>query len=306
MSGLARRETIEGYLFILPWILGLFIFTVGPFLAGLYLSFTDYNGLQVPTWIGLKNYQKIIFTDPKVGISLYNTLYYTLISVPLSVVTGLLLAILVNQKVRGVAGFRTAFYMPAVVPAVPSVALLTWVLHDRFGILNEALFNFLGIAGPGWLTSPEWTKPSLILWSLWNVGGGMIIYLAGLKGVPPELYEASSIDGCGVLGRFRHVTLPMISPTLFFVLTIGFIGSFQVFTPVFLLGSQNYAMASGGPLDSLLFWVVYIYNHGFFYYQMGYASALAWLLFVVVMIITLIQLALAGRWVYYESDTPGR
>ncbi|MBI2941848.1 MAG: sugar ABC transporter permease [Chloroflexi bacterium] len=304
-GGLARQEAIEGYLFILPWILGLLIFTAGPFIAGFYLSFTNFDAMQDPEWVGLANYRRVLGDDPKIGTMLFNTAYYTFVSVPLGVIAGLMLAVLLNQKVRGIAGFRTAYYMPSVVPAVPSVALFIWILHDRFGLLNEFLFNTFGVVGPRWLTSPEWTKPSLILWGLWHVGGGMIIYLAGLQGVPQSLYEAASIDGCGALGRFRHVTLPMISPTLLFVLVMGIIGSFQVFTPVYLLGS-DIATAAAGPLDSLLFWVVYVYHNGFFYFRMGYASALAWVLFVIILAITLLQLWLAKRWVYYEAEADGR
>jgi multiple sugar transport system permease protein len=301
VNGLARREAIEAYFFILPWIVGLVVFTAGPFLAGLYFSFTNFDGMNAPVFIGIKNYEQIL-SDSKTPVALYNTVFYTLISVPLGVVTGLLLAILLNQKVTGVAVFRTAFFMPSVVPAVPSAALFIWILHDRLGLLNEFLFNTFHIAGPGWLTAPEWTKPSLILWALWNVGGGTIIWLAGLQGIPQGLYEAASIDGAHAMARFRHVTLPMLSPTLFFVLTMGVIGSFQVFTPVFLLGSNNYAQAAAGPLDSLLFWVVHIYNNGFFFFRMGYASALSWVLFVIVLLVTLLQLWLGRRWVYYEAD----
>jgi multiple sugar transport system permease protein len=304
LSGLGRREAIEGYLFILPWILGLIFFTAGPFLAGLLISLTDYSALETPNWVGLANYGQA-FVDPKFYLSVYNTAYYVILSVPLGAVLGLLLAILLNQRVRGVAFFRTAFYMPAIVPIIPSLMLFIWILNDRFGLLNGFL-DTLGIAGPHWLTGPEWTKPSLILWSLWQVGGGMIIYLAGLQGVPQELYEAASIDGAGVLRRFRYVTIPMISPTIFFVLTIGIISSFQVFTGAFLLGSSYDFAAGAGPLNSLLFWVLYVYQQGFFFFKMGYSSALAWMLFVVILAVTLLQLWLAGRWVYYEAEVPGR
>src|SRR5262245_16042536 len=181
-SRLGRREAIEGYVFIGPWLIGLLLFTLGPFLAGFYFSFTDFDGIQVPAFSGLSNFQKMV-ADPKISLAAYNTIYYVLISVPLNVVSGLLLAILLNQKVRGITFFRTAYYVPAIVPAVPSIALFLWLLHDRFGLINEALFRFFNIPGPHWLTSPEWAKPALILWSVWGVGAGMIIYLAGLQGV---------------------------------------------------------------------------------------------------------------------------
>ena len=297
-----RREAIDGYVFILPWLLGLIIFTIGPFVAGFYFSLTEYDGLTAPHWVGLANYQAILLHDPKFLLAVGNTVWYVAASVLPGVILGLLLALILNQKVPGITLFRTLFYMPSIVPAVASVALFIYILHDRFGILNELLFRLFHVAGPHWLTSPRWSKPSLVLWSLWGVGGGMIIYLAGLQGVPEALYEAASIDGAGTWRRFRHVTIPMISPTLFFVLIMGVIGSFQVFTPVFLLGSSEYAMESAGPMNSLLFWVIYIYNQGFFYFRMGYASALAWLLFVLLMVLTLLQFKVAGRWVYYEGE----
>lgn len=303
-GSLARREAIEGYLFILPWLIGLVVFTAGPFLAGLYFSFTDYSALETPRWVGLQNYIDI-FADDKFRLSVYNTAYFVLLSVPLTMVVGLALALLLNQPARGIAVFRTAFFMPSIVPVIPSIALLIWVLHDRFGLLNGVLFS-LGLPGPNWLTGPDWTKPALVLWSVWQAGGGMIIYLAGLQGIPTELYEAAGIDGAGTLRRFWHITLPMLSPTIFFVLTIGIINSFQVFTAAFLLGASYDFAAGAGPLDSLLFWVLYIYQQGFFLFKFGYASALAWLLFVVILAVTLLQLWLARRWVYYETDTPGR
>ena len=301
-SPVRRREALDGYVFILPWFLGLLIFILGPFVAGFYFSLTEYDGLTAPQWIGLQNYQNVLFDDEKFWLAVYNTIWYVGAAVLPGVVLGLLLALLLNQKVRGITIFRTLFYMPSIVPAVASVALFLYILHDRFGLLNEALFRLFNIVGPNWLTSPTWSKPSLVLWSLWGIGSGMIIYLAGLQGVPEVLHEAAALDGAGALRRFWSVTLPMISPTIFFVLIMGIIGSFQIFTPVFLLGGANYAQAAAGPMNSLLFWVVYIYNQGFFYFQMGYASALAWLLFMILVALTLIQFWLARRWVYYEDE----
>jgi multiple sugar transport system permease protein len=288
--------------FILPWFLGLLIFILGPFVTGFYYSLTEYDGLTPPRWLGLQNYQNVLFNDDKFWLAVYNTVWYVGASVLPGVVVGLCLALLLNQKVRGITIFRTLFYMPSIVPAVASVALFIYILHDRFGLLNELLFNVFDIIGPGWLTSPTWSKPSLVLWSLWGIGGGMIIYLAGLQGVPEVLYEAAALDGAGAMRRFWNITIPMISPTIFFVLIMGIIGSFQIFTPVFLLGGSNYGQAAAGPMDSLLFWVVYIYNQGFFYFRMGYASALSWLLFIILVLLTLLQFQLARRWVYYEDE----
>jgi multiple sugar transport system permease protein len=301
-SALRRREALDGYVFILPWFLGLLIFILGPFVTGFYYSLTEYDGLTQPRWLGLQNYQNVLFNDDKFWLAVYNTVWYVGASVLPGVVLGLCLALLLNQKVRGITIFRTLFYMPSIVPAVASVALFIYILHDRFGLLNEILFNVFDIIGPSWLTSPTWSKPSLVLWSLWGIGGGMIIYLAGLQGVPEVLYEAAALDGAGAMRRFWNITIPMISPTIFFVLILGIIGSFQIFTPVFLLGGSNYGQAAAGPMDSLLFWVVYIYNQGFFYFRMGYASALSWLLFIILMVLTLIQFRLARRWVYYEDE----
>lgn len=301
-SKLRREEALDGYLFILPWILGLLIFTLGPFVAGFYFSLTQFDVLSAPRWVGLENYQAIM-SDRKFWLAVGNTIWYVAFSVVPGVVLALLLAILLNQKVRGISIFRTVFYMPSIVPAVASISLFLFIMHDRFGLLNEFLFRTFNLVGPHWLTSPEWSKPSLVIWSLWGVGSGMIIYLAGLQNIPEALYEAAAIDGAGMIRRFWNITLPMISPTILFVLTLSIIGSFQIFTPVFLLGGANYAQAAAGPMDSLLFWVVYIYNQGFFYFQMGYASALAWLLFIVLVVLTLIQFKLAGRWVYYEGDS---
>ncbi len=298
-----RREALDGFVFILPWFLGLIIFTLGPFVAGMYFSLTEYDGLTAPQWVGFENYRRIFFDDPKFWLSVYNTLWYVAVAVVPGVILALLLALLLNQSVRGITVFRTIFYMPSIVPAVASVALFIFILHDRFGLLNELLFQVFGVIGPRWLTSPDWTKPSLVLWSMWGIGGSMIIYLAGLQGIPRTLYEAAAIDGAGTLRQFWNITIPMISSTIFFVLILGIIGSFQIFTPVFILNTGSYGQAaSAGPLDSLLFWVVYIYQQGFLFFRMGYASALSWLLFLVLVILTLVQFHVARRWVYYEDD----
>ncbi|MHB1294217.1 MAG: carbohydrate ABC transporter permease [Anaerolineae bacterium] len=300
---LRLREAIDCYVFILPWLVGLLVFTIGPFFAGLYFSLTNYDGISAPRWIGLENYRTLLTEDPKFKITLYNTAYYVALSVLPGVALALALALLLNQKVKGITLFRTLFYIPSIVPAVASISLFIWLLHDRFGLVNEFLHSLFGIIGPNWLTSPTWTKPSLVLWGFWGLGGGMIIYLAALQGVPEALYEAAAIDGAGKIRRFWSITIPMISPTLFFVLVMSIINSFQVFTPVYILGAEQ-ASAAAGPMDSLLFWVVYIYNTGFFYFRMGRASALAWMLFVVLVVLTVIQFRLARNWVYYESEVP--
>jgi len=301
-SPLRRREAINGFLFIGPWLVGMVVFVLAPFVAGLYFSLTEFNGITVPNWIGLENYHRLLVKDEKFWLAVGNTVWYVGVSVVPRITLALMLALLLNQKIKGITVFRTLFYIPSIVPSVASIALFIFILHDRFGLLNESLYRWFGIIGPHWLTSTEWSKPSLVIWSVWGLGGSMIIYLAGLQGVPGSLYEAASIDGAGALHRFSRITLPLISPTIFFVLVMGIIGSFQIFTPVFLLGQSSYGEAPAGPLNSLLFWVVYIYNCGFHYFNMGYASALAWVLFVVLVILTLLQLRLSKRWVYYEGE----
>lgn len=301
-SPLRVKEALEGYIFILPWLLGLLVFTLYPFISGFYYSLADFDALTPARWVGLDNYRRILFEDELFWKAVYNTAWYVAVSILPGVILGLLLAILLNQKVRGITIFRTLFYMPSIVPSVASVALFMFILHDRFGLLNETLYRWFGIIGPHWLTSPEWSKPSLVIWSLWGVGGGMIIYLAGLQNVPDTLLEAAEIDGAGTLRRFFSITIPMISPTLLFVFVMGIIGSFQIFTPVFLLGGSNYAMAAAGPQNSLLFWVIHIYNNGFFYFRMGYASALSWILFALLVVLTVIQFRMSRSWIYYEGE----
>jgi multiple sugar transport system permease protein len=295
-----RAEALRGYLFIFPWFAGFVIFTAGPMLAGFYFGFTDYPITKSPTWAGLANYLKLA-QDPEVAKSLFNTVYYTVIFVPLGVALALGLALLLNQRVRWMPIFRTAFYMPNIVPVVASAALWLWLLQPRFGLVNVGL-QLLGITGPNWLVNAAWTKPSLILMSLWGVGGGMVIFLAGLQGVPQHLYEAAEIDGAGQWTKFWNVTWPMLSPTTFFITILTVISSFQIFAQAYILGNQGEYAAVGGPLDSLLFYVLYIYVNGFYYFKMGYASALAWILFVIVLLFTVLQFWVAGRWVYYEVD----
>ena len=302
-SSVRVREAINGYLFIMPWLMGLLIFTLYPFVSGFYYSLADFDALTPVRWVGLQNYRNILFNDHLFWLAVYNTAWYTGVYVFPAVVLGLMLAVLLNQKVRGITIFRTLFYMPSIVPAVASVALFLFILHARFGLLNETLYRVFGIIGPHWLTSPKWSKPALVLWNLWGIGGGMIIYLAGLQNVPDSLYEAASIDGAGAIRRFFSITIPMISPTLLFVFVMTIVGSFQTFTPVFILGGAfNSGAVTTGPQNSLLFWVVYIYNHAFFYFRMGYASALSWMLFALLMVLTAIQFWLSRRWVYYEGE----
>jgi multiple sugar transport system permease protein len=288
------KENITGYLFAAPWLIGFAVFTVYAIFSAIYYGFADYSVLKEPEWIGLENYRHIFTDDKLFRKSLYNTAYYSAFAVPLGIITALLLAMLLNQKVVALSWFRAIFYVPSVVPVVAASLLWIWILNSQFGLLNVFL-SFIGIKGPAWLASPKWSKPSLIIMNTWGVGGTMIIFLASLQDVPRQLYEAAEIDGANVWHRFRYVTIPMITPTIFFALVMGIIGAFQTFV-------QAYIITEGGPADSTLFYVLYLYRNAFVYYKMGYASALAMILFVIVLALTLIIVSTSNRWVYYETE----
>jgi multiple sugar transport system permease protein len=291
---LRGREGITFYLFITPWLVGFLLFTVGPVIASLGLSLADYSIVTPPIFRGLGNYQDLFSEDRLFGLSLYNTGYYVLLFVPLQIALSLGLALLLNQKVGGLAIYRTLFYIPSIVPIVANSILWIWILQPQWGLLNFML-SLIGIKGPLWLSSVEWSKPSLIMMSLWGSGGAMIIFLAGLQGIPQHLYEAAEIDGANPWRKFWNITIPLLTPTIFFVLVLGIIGSFQVFT-------QAYIMTGGGPADSTLFYMFYLYRRAFVFHNMGYASAMAWILFMIILLLTLVQFATARRWVYYEGE----
>jgi multiple sugar transport system permease protein len=299
---LLRREAVYGFLFISPWLIGFAVFTAFPMLYGAYLSFTDYDGLTSPHWIGLDNYHRLFSGDDQLVVkAIRNTFWYVFVSVPASLVAGLVLALLLKRHVRGIALYRTLFYMPSVVPVVASISVLSWVFHGRFGLVN-VLLDKVGVLGPAWLTDPQWVKPTLVLWTVWGVGGGMIIYLAGLQSIPQHLYEAAELDGAGPFRKFFNITIPMLSPTIFFNLIVGLITAFQVFVPALLLSGNNLFSPAGGPLNSLLFYVLYVWQNAFVYYRMGYAAALSWVLFVAVLAITIVLFRFARHWVYYETE----
>ncbi len=287
------REELEAYLFLLPWILGFLVFLAGPLVASLYISLTNYNILQPPQLVGFANFGTMFTEDQLFLKSLRVTAVYTFVSVPLVVVSGYLVALLLNQNVRGLSVWRTIFYLPAVVSGVAVAVMWLWVFNPDAGVVNSVLRS-MGIEGPRWFTDPDWALGTLIVTSLWGIGGGMVIYLAGMQGVPSHLYEACELDGGGAWHRFRNVTLPMTTPVIFFNLLIGIIGSWQVFTNAFVI-------TNGGPANSTLFYVLYLYRQGWQYYKMGYASALAWILFFIILLFTLIVFKSSG-WVYYESD----
>ncbi|MBC8012012.1 MAG: sugar ABC transporter permease [Burkholderiales bacterium] len=301
----ARRRLFAGLGFTSLWIVGLGVFTLYPVLASLYYSFCDYSILQRPVWIGLENYRRLA-EDEVFRISLRNTLVYAAVSVPLGIVISLGLALLLNCEMRGRAFFRTLFYLPSIVPVVASSMLWLWIFNGEYGLLNAALAPVLqlwGGAPPSWLGDPLWAKPALVLMSLWGVGNSMVIYLAGLQDVPRELYESAELDGAGPLRRFWHVTLPMISPVVYFNVVMGLIGAMQVFTQAFVLSAalNSGDGTLGSPARSTLFYAVQLYSTAFQDLRMGYASAMAWVFFVIVATLTWAANRIAARRVHYSS-----
>lgn len=291
---LRGREAITFYLFIAPWVVGFLVFTVGPIVASLVLSLTQYDIISTPRFVALGNFQEL-FEDPLFYKSLFNTLYIVVLAVPLGMAVSFAVALLLNQKVRFMAAYRTAYFIPSIVPAVASAALWIYLLQPQWGLVNGAL-EFFGIPGPGWLSSPVWSKPAIIMMMVWGAGGTMIIYLAGLQDIPQTFYEASEIDGANPWNQFRYITLPLMTPSIFFTLVIGIISTFQVFAVIFVLTD-----GMGGPLDSTLVYMIYLFRNGFNFFRMGYASAMAWVLFLIVLVLTWIQFKTASRWVHYEG-----
>ncbi len=302
MTKKARNEAITFYICVAPWILGFLFFTVGPMLASLYLGFTNWDILTPPKFIGLSNYAQAL-ADPNVGISLRVTLTYAVTSVPLRLLTALLLAMLLNEATRGVSIFRTAFYLPAIVSSVAAAVLWQWILNPAYGPVNGFL-ALLGIQGPKWFTDPDYALMALVIMSPWGVGGEMLIFLAGLKGIPKQLYESAELDGAGPFARFFSVTLPMLNPTLFFNLVMAIIGSFQTFDTAYVISTAR-AGHPGDPLNSTLFYMIYLYNAAFSNQEMGYASALGWILFLIIMVATMLVLRTSRSWVYYEAERKG-
>lgn len=293
---MSTLEAIWGYVFLSPWLLGMIFFIGGPILASLILSFCEWDLIQKPKFIGFDNFLKIFTSDKRFWASLYNTFYYTVFSVPLGIAGSIAVALFMNQKWKTVRLLRTIYYLPSVTAGVASAIIWMWLFNPDFGLINYVLSLF-GIKGPLWLADETWSKPALIIMGLWGVGGNMIIYLAGLQGIPKQLYEAAEIDGAGMWAKFRHITIPMLTPVIFFNLIMSIVWSFQIFTQVYVMtGGQ------GGPSDSTLVLVLYIYQHAFKFHNMGYASALAWILFIIILIFTLIQFKFAGGWVHYEGE----
>jgi multiple sugar transport system permease protein len=298
-SPLARRKARYGYLFISPFLIGFVVFTAYPLLASLYLSFTNFNLMSPPQWVGLENYARAFTGDNLFWSSLGRTTEYALLIVPIGVALSLGAALLLNQGYPGTAVLRTFFFLPSITPVIASVLIWLWILHPTLGVMNY-LLGLVGVQGPAWTQSTVWALPSLVLLGLWGTVGGtrMIVFLAGLQGVPRELHEAAEIDGANVWQRFRNVTLPLISPTIFFNVVVSIIGALSVFSVAYI-GTQ------GGPSYSTYFYVYHLYTNAFQYNLMGYASALAWIFLVIVLALTVVQFRLQDRWVYYAGGESG-
>ena len=294
------REHLEGYLFISPWILGMVLFALGPILASFGLAFTRWNLFTEPEYVGWANFQKLAH-DPLFYKSVFNTIYYTVFAVPLGLVLALGLAMLVNHRLRGINFFRTAFFLPNVVAGIAMLLLWKWLFDPNFGLINlfldwtglMAALEWIGLGRPQWISSRTGAMPGMIFMSIWGLGGSMMIFLAGLQNIPRELIEAAELDGAGPWKRFRYVTLPLLTPTIFFLMMVGVIASLQIF-------NQAYVMTQGGPAHATLFYVLYLFQTAFERFQMGYACAMALVLFIITLIVSLIQLAMGKKWVHYQ------
>jgi multiple sugar transport system permease protein len=289
----AFKRNLEGWLFASPWIIGFVLWTLGPMIASLVLAFMDWDLVSPARWVGLRNITEMV-QDRVLWQALKATTFYAALSVPLQILFGLGLAMLLNTEVAGIRFYRTAFYLPSVLSGVAVALLWRWLFSPEFGLIN-LLLSFVGIRGPSWLASEEWALPSLVLMSLWGVGSGTIIYLAGLQGIPTDLYEAAEVDGARGWSRFRYITLPLMTPVLFFQLIVGIIAALQIFTPALV-------MTNGGPNNATNFILLYLYRNAFQYFRMGYASAIAWVLFIYILILTLLVFRSSALWVHYQGE----
>lgn len=297
MSKGERKKLIIGLAFVSPWLLGFIIFYIYPFIASIYYSFTVYHIISPPEFIGLRNYADLITRDPLFVKSIINTLYYAGISLPLGIIMGIVIALMLNAKIKGMAFFRTIFFLPVIVPFAAHAILWKWILHPKLGIVNY-LIELVGIKHPpGWFQVPGWSKPSLIIMALWASGQAIIIYLAGLQDIPKTLYEVADLDGANWFQKTRSITLPMISNVILFNLVMGLIHAFQFFTQPFII-----TKGTGRPLDSMLMYNLYLYQQAFKFFNMGYACAMAWLLFVAIILITLFVFKTSKSWVFYGGE----
>ncbi len=300
---LSFEETLFGWMFIIPAVLGLLFFRLGPVFASFYLSFTKYEIITAPQWIGFANYTKLV-KDALWLRSIEVTLWYVTLFVPLSLTFAYAVALLMSRNVRGITTYRTLWYLPSVVPVVASATIWRWGLNPEFGPINYPL-KVLGLPAPRWLTDPDWIVPSIVFIGLWGLGNSVLIFLASLISVPRTFYEAAEVDGANSWARFRHVTLPLTSSIIFYQLIVTVINSFQVFGVAYILFVSNPSASSAGPNNAALFYVLYMFRNAFGYFRNGYASAMAWILFLVIMLLTIILFYSQRRWVYYETEGGG-
>lgn len=291
-----NKEILWGYLFISPFLIGFIIFLLGPMMFSFIGSFTDYNLTSKMSFIGLENFKKIAFKDDLFFLSLKNTIFYVVLGVPLTIAASLFFSILLNRQIKGISIYRTIFYLPAILSGVAVYVLWMQLLSPSSGLINT-LLALVGIKGPAWLQDPNWTKPSLLIMKVWSSGGSMLLYLATLQNVPRTLYESAALDGAGALRRFQSITLPLITPIIFYDLVTSTIGSFQIFQEAYVMTDNG----SGGPGNSLLFYNLHMWNKAFVEFDMGYAMAMSMLLFVLVILLTLVNLKLSKKWVFYTG-----
>ncbi|MFA8451860.1 MAG: carbohydrate ABC transporter permease [Bacteroidales bacterium] len=294
LKEITNKQQFWGYLFLSPWVIGFLIFGIYPIIMSMYYSLCQYDVLRVPQFIGFRNYEELLFQDKYFWQSIWNTLFYLIVRTPLVIIGSLMLAVLVNNTFKGIKAFRTIYFVPSIISGVILSVLWMWILNPEYGLLNLSL-DFFGIQGPLWLLDPDWSKPSIILMSVWSIGGGrMLVFLAALQSIPKNLYEAIELDGGGWWNKFRHLIVPSISPVIFLWVIMEVIFALQVFV-------EAYVMTKGGPLNSTLFYNLYLYNKAFDDFDMGYASAMAWILFIIAIIITYIQFKFSNKWVHYSG-----
>jgi multiple sugar transport system permease protein len=289
------RHIINGLLFASPWLIGILFFWIYPILASAYYSFTKFNGVQGAEWIGLRNYSDLFFHDDDFWISVYNTLYFAVVSIPLAILVSFLLAMMLNAKIKFQVVYRTIYFLPTLVPEVALALVWVYLFTPGSGLINVP-FDWIGVRGPCWLTCPEWSRPTIVLLALWIIGQQVILYLAGLQDVPQDYYDAADVDGANFFHKLRHITIPMMTPVVFFHLVTSVIGALQFFTVPYIMTG-----GTGFPANSLLFFSINLYRNAFQYFKMGYASAMAWLLFLVTLLITLIIFRSARLWVFYAG-----
>lgn len=291
----SSRESLAAYVFLLPWLIGFFVLTLGPLLASLYFSFTNFDLLTPPQWIGLDNFTEMFTQDRRFRAALIVTFRYVIFSVPLSLAFALLVAMLLNREIRGIGIYRAIYYLPSLLGGSVAIAILWRQIFGKEGVVNQVLALF-GIIGPSWISTPQFALNTLIILHIWQFGASMLIFLAGLKQIPQDLYDAAAVDGAGPLSRFFRITLPMLTPVVFFNLIMGIIGAFKAFTSAYVVSG-----GSGGPLDSTLFYTLYLYRKGFTEFEMGYASAMAWVLLIIIAACTALVFRSSRLWVHYED-----